>query len=323
MQQTMMDSFVVPEPPDEANVNQVDGVVTPSQDDIGTRPARTRTLHLSNYLVIYIDLLGQSAELEKVRRLPTTDREKESVRAAVKLSAERVCRIRNTFNELVTDLTSAHAELQALVVPERRQSFLKLQPQINQIGFSDTFVVSVPLQKRGELEDAARSASAVWNVLAGVAGISLAALAQAVPLRGGLEVGAAVELFPQEVYGAVLLAAYRLESQVAEYPRTAVGPDLFRYLAYLEQLPQDTPFNVYASGKAHACREFVCNGPDDGRPMLHILSPAIIAAAPEYEPYRVPAQNWVTSQVDRYRKEENQKLADRYVRLARYFETYI
>lgn len=281
------------------------------------------SLSLSIYLVVYIDLLGQSAELEQVKEIPTTNEEKEAASKAFNKSAGRVRRLRKSFEATMSELMSSYEQFKALVPEERRESFMKLQPQVNQIGLSDSFVVSVPLQERGEPEGPARAASAVLNVLVGVCGISLWALSEGIPLRGGLQVGPAVELFPQEVYGAALLDAVQLESRVAEYPRTAVSPDVFGYFAYLEQLPRDTTFNVYAAQKAGQCRRLICAAPDDGRPMLHMLSPEVIKAAPEYEPLRVPAQTWVTSQVDRYRTEQDQKMMSRYSRLARYFETYV
>lgn len=282
----------------------------------------TVPLHLSIYLVVYIDLLGQSVELEKVRDMPETDVEIEAASVAIDQSAGRVLRLRNRLQGVVSELMSAHSQLVELIAPEHRESFMRLQPQVNQMGFSDTFVVSVPLQERGEPEGPARAASAVYNVLVGVAGISLVALSEGVPLRGGLQVGPAVDIFPQEIYGAPLVDAYRLESQVAEYPRTAVSPDFFGYLEYLERLPSDGRFNDYAGRKAGDCRQLICDAPDDGFPMLHILSPKVIEAEPAFAPYRVPARDWVAAQVGRYRKEGNQKLTDRYARLARYFETY-
>ena len=254
--------------------------------------------------------------------MPTTNDEQMAASYALNKSAGPVRRLRNSFSELVSELMSGHAEVQGLVTPDRLASFMRLRPKVNQIGFSDTFVISVPLEERGEPEGPARAASAVFNVLVGLAGISLWALCEGIPLRGGLQVGPAVEIFPQEIYGAPLLDAYRLESKVAEYPRTAVSPELFGYLTYLEKLPIDTEFNVYAAKKAGQCRRLICDAPDDGQPMVHMLSPEVISAAPEYEPLRIPARNWVVSQVDRYRTELNQKLADRYVRLARYFETF-
>lgn len=162
----------------------------------------------------------------------------------------------------------------------------------------------------------------MFNVLVGVAGISLWALGEGIPLRGGIQVGPAVEIFPHEIYGAPLLDAYRLESKVAAYPCTVVSPDLFGYLKYLEQLPTDSKFNVYAAKKAGQCRQLICDAPDDGHPMLHILSPEVIKAAPEYGPLRVPAMKWVRAQADQHRTAGNQQMADRYARLAKYFETF-
>lgn len=152
---------------------------------------------------------------------------------------------------------------------------------------------------------------------------SLWALSEGIPLRGGLQVGPAVELFPQEIYGAPLLDAYQLESKIAEYPRTAVSPDLFGYLQYLEQLSPDTKFNVHASQKARQCRRLICAAPDDKHPMLHMLSQEVSDAAPEYDKLRVPAYKWVVAQVERYQKERNAVMAGRYSRLALYFETYM
>ena len=57
-------------------------------------------------------------------------------------------------------------------------------------------------------------ACAVYNVLVGVAGISLVglvALSEGVPLRGGLQVGPAVEIFPQEARDTVRSARSLLQ----------------------------------------------------------------------------------------------------------------
>lgn len=145
------------------------------------------SLPLSVYLVVFIDLLGQSAELARVQKMPTTDDEKKAASIAFNKSAGPVRRLRNSFNELVSELMGGHAEVQALVAPEHLEAFMRVQPQVNHVGFSDTFEVSVSLQERGEPEGAARATSAVFNVLVGVAGVSLWALGQGIPLRGGVQ----------------------------------------------------------------------------------------------------------------------------------------
>ena len=68
--------------------------------------------------------------------------------------------------------------------------------------------------------------TSLWHALLGLACRSLSALQQGIPLRGGIDVGLGTEMFPNEVYGPALLNAYRLESQAAEYPRTALGENL-------------------------------------------------------------------------------------------------
>jgi hypothetical protein len=272
---------------------------------------------------VYIDLLAQANELEQVGEMPTMDADIEAARDGINRSAGKVLRIRRAFQNVLGELMTAYPETRDLIAPEKRESFMRLQPQVNRVGFSDTFVISVPLRENGEAEGAARGASAVFNVVAGVAVLSLFALSEGIPLRGGLQIGPAVELFPGEVYGKPLLDAYRLESQVAVYPRTVVGSGVFRYLGYLEELTADSAFNAYASNKARQCRELFCDAPDDGQPMLHIASRAVVAAAPEFESYRVEAFKWVASQAERFRAEGNNKLADRYDRLARYFQLYL
>jgi hypothetical protein len=210
--------------------------------------------------------------------------------------------------------------------PAVRESFLRFRSvRFNQVGFSDTFVVGVPLLERGQPEGAARAATAVWGALKCVSGISLVALSERIPLRGGLAVGTGVELFGKEVYGPALVDAYRIESKSAEYPRVVVDQSLFDYLAYLEQLPTGS-FNTAAAERARECRQLVCNAPDDGLPMLHFLSSAITSLPTSrgttWEELREPASTWVHEQVERFAREGNTKLQERYARLARYFDTY-
>ena len=41
--------------------------------------------------------------------------------------------------------------------------------------------------------------------------------------------GLATDIGPQEIYGAALGSAYRLESEEAGYPRIVIGDELWRY----------------------------------------------------------------------------------------------
>jgi hypothetical protein len=281
-----------------------------------------KPIRLSYHLVVYIDLLGQSAHLERIRQLPTNEEEKATASDAVRNSAGRVLEIRKYFGDVILPLTTVKSEVVERLPPANRDAFVRLRSlTINQVGFSDSFVVSVPLNGDGKPEDITQSSVAVHGVLAGAAIVSLVALSRRIPLRGGIEVGIGVDMFPNEVYGAVLVDVHRLESQVAEYPRTAVGRGLLAYLTNLEHTA-DNSSNEAAANYARDCRRFICNAPDDGWPMLHMLSPAVFELNPLLTECRASAHDWVREQVTRHAKEQNEKLFRRYTRLARYFDEY-
>src|SRR5262245_7026407 len=107
--------------------------------------------NLAYYLVAYIDLLGQSSELDKIRRLPTNESEAKSTIEAIKKSAARVYQIRSLFDSFFSDLVNVRPETLARVPPAARESFKRFRTlKVNQIGFSDTFVISNSLYERGE-----------------------------------------------------------------------------------------------------------------------------------------------------------------------------
>src|SRR5208282_4925267 len=68
----------------------------------------------------------------------------------------------------------------------------------------------------------------VCSVLSAAAVVMLMSLANKHPLRGGIDVGLATDIGPQEIYGAALGSAYRLESEEAGYPRIVIGDELWR-----------------------------------------------------------------------------------------------
>lgn len=58
----------------------------------------------------------------------------------------------------------------------------------------------------------------------------LASLASKHPMRGGIDVGLATEIGPEEIYGTALERGYLLERDVARYPRIVIGDELWKYL---------------------------------------------------------------------------------------------
>jgi hypothetical protein len=101
---------------------------------------------------------------------------------------------------------------------------------------SDSFIISVPLEE--QRQHSYTAARGVFAALHGIAGIALIALAEGSPLRGGIDVGLAINLRSDESYGPVLRSAYRLESR-ADYPRVLIGLSLIEYLeSFIDRNPK-------------------------------------------------------------------------------------
>lgn len=295
--------------------------MTPS---LGAPPS---SINFGYHLVLYIDLPGQRRELEKIRLIPETDEEAQATKQAVEQSALRVYAIRSYFAEMFTSLTKIDPARVAQVPLEKRESYLRLRSfTAKYVGFSDTFVVSVPLTDKNEPERVARCAMAVWAVLTAAAAVSMLAITQHIPLRGGLTIGTAVDLFENEAYGAALMDAYRLESTFAQYNRIVIGAELFDYLNQIEDLPPEYPFSEMAKKQAQECRQLICMAPDDSLPMVHIVAPSVMslptASGGTWEELRAPAREWVASEAQRFADARDYKLSGRYFRLLRYFDAY-
>lgn len=273
------------------------------------------------YLVAYIDILGQRQELRKLTKLPHTPEGFEEAKAILRRTAGRVMKVRRVFQNVFDRAKQRQNPPSPLLTPEQAQWIAEMRQLTFYLnGFSDSVVVAVPL---GDPQfGVARGAGAVWIALYGIAGLSLAALADGFSLRIGIDVERAVNITQNEVYGPVLEKAYHLECEVAQYPRAVIGNTLISYLARLKELPGHTPEERYAKLNAIDCDSLITRDPDDGLAMLHILSRSIFEDdAPTADlDIREPAYQWVKTQVDVFANDS--KLLPRYQRLLKYFETH-
>jgi hypothetical protein len=280
-------------------------------------------LRYGYYVVAYIDLLGQQEELASLRALPTTSENEQKIQATLKRTAGEVLRLRQVFTRYFKALFDSQDRISIAATisdEQHRQEYLALRapPVIHQMGFSDSVVIAVPFDEEfGE----ARNARAVVSTLYGVAGVALESLARKVPIRGGVEVNTAINLSPNEIYGVALMDAYRLEAQVAEYPRVVVGRELLRFLSHVEQLPASDRWSSLANGFVRQCFELICPAPDDGWPMVDFLSETILDTHPEVRALSVRAREWIRAQAIAFETAGNEKLSRRYRRLLLYFDS--
>jgi hypothetical protein len=161
----------------------------------------------------------------------------------------------------------------------------------------------------------------IFGVLGAAASCFLLCLAAGHPIRGGIELGVAMEMTKGEIYGGALARAYALESKVACYPRIVVGEELIRYLQFT--VLQESK-DVYATtGKqiAQCCLDLIAVD-DDGHPFLDYLGEGFkrhIAAGLDLEVIR-RAYQYVIDCSKKFQRERNTTLAFRYTLLRNYFE---
>jgi hypothetical protein len=144
-------------------------------------------------------------------------------------------------------------------------------------GFSDSFVASVPLRNDGgDLLPIVR----VFSALSSAAVVMLMSLASNHPLRGGIDVGLATDIGPQEIYGPVLGSAYRLESKEAAYPRVVIGDELWRYFsaALANFQAQTTPIAQAVAEITQRMMGLIATD-DDGKRILDYLGQTMVQHA--------------------------------------------
>jgi hypothetical protein len=161
----------------------------------------------------------------------------------------------------------------------------------------------------------------IYSTFIAISGIGLFALADRIPLRGGLDVGIATEIDKKEIYGPALERAVRLEYELAEYPRFIVGDELLNYLLWVENQKSTSKLGEVAKKNAIFCREMIIRD-TDGRYMLDFLGPKLkgLVGNPIKREDVIAARNFVEEQYNIYNQQANEKLMSRYYRLLNYFQ---
>jgi len=276
-------------------------------------PMEKRNLRLGHHVVAFLDVLGQSEKFKQLR-LPNTPEEHAEVGEVVRQTAGFVLDLRSAFDKQFRAFEAGSPNMQ-------RHSKEPLRP--NFIGISDSLVTSVPLRNDGG--DLVGIVT-VYSALSAAAVVTLMSLASKHPLRGGIDVGLAVEMGPQEVYGTALARAYHLESKEAQYPRIVIGDELWRYFnaAIVEFEKQDSPVGRSISAIAGKMMELVALD-EDGKRILDYLGQTMVDnAAPggNHRDYMVkPAYAFVLAEQKRINATRDPKLTARYHLFRRYFES--
>ena len=270
----------------------------------------TKNLRLGHHLVALLDVLAQRDRFRSLR-LPKNADDEAEVKEVLKQTAGFVIDLRKIFRTQF-EVFESGASMGGYTKEPIRPRF---------VGFSDSFVTSVPLRNDGgDLVPVVT----VFSALSAAAIVMLTSLASKHPLRGGIDVGLATEIGPEEIYGTALERAYLLEHEVAQYPRIVIGEGLWNYLsAALTQFgTSKTPIAKAITAIIQKIIGLIVTD-EDGKRILDYLGPVVVEnSAPEHKEYRVyPASAFLLAEQDRLVAQGNAKLIERYASFRTYFES--
>jgi hypothetical protein len=274
-------------------------------------------LLFQNYLVVFLDHLGQQKILEKISELPTSADEQRNFIELIKETHGKVIALREIFRKYF-DESKEYRPNANLVPSEFQEEFIASQKSEEYYyAMSDSGVIAVPLMSNDEN---CTAINGVYAAFAATNGIGLLSLSCKVPLRGGLDVGIATKIENKEIYGPGLASAYYIESEISEYPRFVVGHELIHYIRWVESQQCATRLGIIAKQTAKLCWQMIIRD-SDGRYMLDFLGAQAKEIAGESIDSEVVknALAFVKSQYEQFVTEKNEKLASRYYRLLNYF----
>lgn len=195
-----------------------------------------QAMHYCAYLVAFFDILGQRDKMSKIALPPLEDDADKNDKFK-----QEILQVYNnviTFRNFMVDSIKAFIQsgIEDSAIPDQAKAFIwKLREHpIKYHSFADSTIIHVRL-KDDEMRYAGR---AIYGVLCAAAVTFNAYLAKGIPIRGGIDIGFAMNIGSDEIYGPALASAYHLESKIAGYPRIVAGQ---HFVAYLNELSNSAP----------------------------------------------------------------------------------
>jgi hypothetical protein len=272
---------------------------------------KTKNYTLGHHLVAFLDVLGQRERFRELR-LPTTPEEEAHVKEVLRNTAGFVVGLRELFQTQFEVFEAGASRMRVHTKMPVRPSF---------IGFSDSFVTSVPLRNEGgDLVPVV----IVFSALSSAAVVTLTSLASKHPLRGGIDVGLATEIGPGEIYGTALERAYLLECTVAKFPRIVIGDELWKYLnaALIEFGKGTTAVAKSITAIVQKITDMIVTDSDGVRILDYLGAVMVANSVPGHAEQMVkPAYEFVLTEEKRLATEGSPELIARYGLLRNYFES--
>lgn len=288
------------------------------------------TTTFQHYIVAYIDVLGQKAELANLEKLlDNGERTGEPVLKAKRQTIDVVKKIRKDFLmrwELRSDNKLNDPKYHDLTTEQKSQFKTLKYGDIKFQYISDGIIIYAPLA----IVEGKQRVQDVMSMIANVAYLILSQFGRKVAIRGCIELGWAAKLDSwtknkedADIYGPVLTRVHYLESKVADYPRIIVGDRLIDYLKLRSQLSNEEPRNPQDKLNKiceENCRLLICED-TDGHFIVDFLGEYMqgIIKSTDVLPLVKLGYQFVKQEYIRYKQARDSKMAFRYEHLMNYY----
>jgi hypothetical protein len=277
----------------------------------------------ANYCISFIDLLGQRDALRGQGVLPAVNSEagKTAVDRVIQDSIAPALKLQRDVENMVKTLSpNPDSPIRISLSDKDRAVYDEMQlKRVETQYWSDGFVRFVCLGDK-----------AIKCLLLGITEIfqfsgyfCLLGLAQHHPVRGAIDIAWGVELPRSGLYGPAVANAYKLESEVAKYPRIVVGQQVVDFLEAELTKTGDDPFTQGNRSWAKLCRGMLLKD-TDGHWIVHYRGTTFQHSVTNTTHHFIynKAHAFVVDQLEEHRKSKNNKLECRYGQLLNYFDAH-
>ncbi len=274
-----------------------------------------------NYLVLFVDILGQQEQLRQIRCLPDKSNPKQvaEFESLLKKTVGTVNGFRDAFYLYFKGAEKQHIDVSRLTEEQKCLFDKSKSNEIKSHMFSD--FVTLFLSLRDDINKVPMIG--VYSALNSAALSFIAMLSEGYAIRGGMDIGVGVEFWEGEIYGPALARAYALESKIAQYPRIILGDEIVNYIQLQRLREEDNVFSTMNKRFAEVCANLTAID-DDGYVFLDYLGEGFRNDISSINATLVnKAYKFVISESERCKSTKNSKLAFRYSLLRDYFEDRI
>lgn len=225
-------------------------------------------MYVSNYIVTFIDILGQRNTFENNPKV--YDGNQEEALKMIKASFSKV----EYLKRIITQTLDAYQDRDNSIFTQMGWKI----PNISQSRFSDCLELHSSMINQNGNEIPIVS---LFGMLTASSSICLLSLVQGFSIRGGMVIGMGIENDDGSIYGPSLFEAVLLEEECAEYPRIVLNDQVLKYIGTIENLPATSEKNKVEAKIAEKCRELIVV--EDGVPFVHFLTGNVMDILPPNE----------------------------------------